>query len=138
LQFEKFSGINSKEGLLIMLILVRLIGIYIAVMGMLFLLNPGALLSYTAFWGRKKRLYCLGASRIIMGLVVLSCVGQCRLRVPAAIVGILLIITGIPYFTVKLGRQKEMVGRWGKRPESAVRILGLVIFVIGALLVYAA
>ena len=117
-------------------ILSRLTGVYIAAMGAIFLVNPKALTPYTVFWEKKKRLYLIGGSRIIMGFIVLDTVPLCRLQVPTLIIGILLILAGLPYFFIKLDKQKTMVSRWRKRPLIMVRILGLFILGIGALLIY--
>ena len=119
-----------------LLIVVKLIGIYIAVMGIIFLFKPKALAAYTAFWGKKKRLYIIGASRIIMGLIVLVAASQCRFQAISAIIGILLIIAGIPYFIIRLDRQKTYVSRWANTPAMFVRILGFLILSIGVLLLY--
>jgi uncharacterized protein YjeT (DUF2065 family) len=119
-------------------ILSKLIAVYIAVMGIIFFFNPRALTPYTAFWGGRKRLYIIGGSRILMGLVVLAAAAQCRLKALAAAIGIFLILAGIPYFMIKLDKQKAMVSRWQNRPAIFVRVLGFLILAIGILLWYSA
>ena len=121
-----------------LLILTRLIGIVIAGMGLVFFLRPKALEPYTMFWQEKKRLYFIGGSRILMGTIVLLSAAQCRNKVVAIALGILFIIAGIPYFILKLDKQKAMVSRWRNRPAKVVRILGLLILAFGALLLYSA
>jgi uncharacterized protein YjeT (DUF2065 family) len=105
-------------------------------MVIIFLFNPKALTPYTAFWGKKRRLYIIGASRIIMGLTVFQAASQCRFQAVSVIIGILLIIAGIPYFVIRLNRQKTYVSRWANRPAIFVRILGSAILAIGVLLLY--
>jgi uncharacterized protein YjeT (DUF2065 family) len=120
------------------IIIVKLIGIYIAIMGAIFLFRPKALKPYAAFWEERKRLYIIGGSRLFMGLILLLAASSCRLKTVVVILGILIILAGLPYFFMKLERLKNMAKRWENRPALLVRILGLLILAIGALLLYSA
>jgi len=119
-----------------LLILVKLIGVYIAIMGVIFLLKPKMLKGYEAFWEEGKRLYIIGGSRILMGAILLLAAAQCRLKGVVVALGISLIIAGLPYFVLRVEKIKAMANRWAKRPPLVIRLLGLAILVIGALLLY--
>lgn len=121
-----------------MLILVKLIGAYIIFIGIIFLLKPKLLKGYIAFWDQGKRLYIIGGSRLLMGTILLSASSQCRLKWVVLILSILIIIAGLPYFIMKKERMQVMLSRWDKRPTLFIRLLGLSILAIGALLIYSA
>lgn len=120
-----------------MLIAARLIGLYVAGMGILFLVNPKAIKPYVGLWQKGKRLIVIGGSRIVMGVILLLAASQCRLRGVVSAIGILMILAGLPYFVVSLDKQKKMTGRWRTRSVIYVRILGLAILAVGVLLIYA-
>lgn len=121
-----------------MLILVRLIGLYFVVTGVVFILIPKSLKHYITFWSKGKRLYLVGVLRILSAGVLLLAVPQCRFRWVVAALGILNILLGIPYFIRGIEGMKEMLSFWDKRPLKAVRILGIASLAIGGLLIYSA
>jgi uncharacterized protein YjeT (DUF2065 family) len=121
-----------------MLILVRLIGLYFVITGVVFIFNPKTLKQYIAFWSQGKRLYMVGASRLFSAVVLLLAVPQCRFKWVVASLGGLNILLGIPYFVRGIEGMKVMLSFWDKRPLKAVRILGIVSLAVGVLLIYSA
>ncbi len=119
-----------------LIILVKLIGIYVAVMGVIFLLRPKSLKGYTAFWEQGKRLYLIGGSRIVLGAILLWASPVCRLKTIVFVLGIFMIFFGLPYFFLNMERLKIMVSRWQTRSALSVRLLGLAILAAGVLLIY--
>jgi hypothetical protein len=120
-----------------MTLLAKLIGVYIVVMGSLFLLRPKTIRQFIAFWGKGKRLYVVGISRLLIGTVLLLAAPQCRRPWFVFILGILIILLlSMPYFILGEERLKAMFNRWDKRPAVVIRLMGLICLVIGALLIY--
>jgi uncharacterized protein YjeT (DUF2065 family) len=119
----------------VILVLVKLIGVYITVMGAIFLFSPKSIKGYVAFWQDGKRLFIIGGSRILMGVILLLAVSQCKLKSVVFALGILTILAGLPYFLVSLDRQKTLTRRWQNKPPIRVRILGLLLLAVGVLLI---
>lgn len=121
-----------------MLLSIRLIGLYFLVSGIVFIFNPKSLKHYIAFWSQGKRLLAVGIARFLSAAILLLAVPQCRLKWVVAILGILNILLGMPYFVRGIEGMKQMLAFWDKRPLKAVRILGIASLTIGALLIYSA
>ncbi len=119
-----------------MLILVKLIGIVIVVMGITFLLSPKKLKHFMAFLGQGKRLYGVGILRLLFGVILLLAASQCRLVGVILTLGILILIGGILIFVLGLERVKSMLNWWNKRSPLILRLMGLIALALGALLLY--
>ncbi|KPK38997.1 MAG: hypothetical protein AMJ78_09145 [Omnitrophica WOR_2 bacterium SM23_29] len=119
-----------------MLILVKLIGIVIVAMGIIFLLNPEAMKRVINYWGQGKRLYLVGILRLLIGVVLLLSASQCRLVGAIVTLGILVLLGGIIIFALGLEKVKSILDWWDKKPLSVLRLLALIALAIGALLLY--
>ncbi|UCH12304.1 MAG: hypothetical protein JSW18_05680 [Candidatus Omnitrophota bacterium] len=121
-----------------MVILVRLFGIVIVVMGIIFLLNPKALKQYIAFWRQQKRLYVGGILSLLFAVIFLLGASQCRLAWVIVIFGIWALIKGVLLFTLGQKRLNAYLDWWLGRPISIVRLLGIVALALGILIIYSA
>jgi len=121
-----------------MLILVRLIGIVLVGMGIMYLLNPKTLRQFVAFFEQGRRLYIAGILRIVIGVILLAAASQCRWVGVVLALGILILIGGIVIFILGLERLKSMINWWNKRPLIVIRLMGLIALAVGALLLYSA
>jgi uncharacterized protein YjeT (DUF2065 family) len=119
-----------------MIILVKFIGIFMACMGVTILLNPGFMKKMIAFWRQGKRAYIGGLLRILFGLIFLSSASQARFPALITGLGIFLLIAGIFIFVLGLEKMKAMLGWWDKKPLSVLRLMGLLVFAIGILIIY--
>lgn len=118
------------------IILSRMIGIYIAITGAVFLIKPKSLRGYVGFWKKSMRLYFIGGSRIVMGYILLWAHPLCRMQAVVLALGALLIIAGVPYFALRPEKLKIMFSRWQNRSTASARILGLCILAAGVLLFF--
>jgi hypothetical protein len=130
------GGYNQGMDGKIVLILAKLVGFYFALTGAVFLFYPESLRRYIDFWSKGKRLYAVGLSRFLSAAILLLVVPQCRLKLVVAVVGILNIALGLPYFFRGIKATKAQLDLWDKRPTKAVRILGIASLAVGMLLVY--
>jgi hypothetical protein len=119
-----------------MLILTRLIGIFIAALGLIFLLGPNLLKQCIGFCQKGKRLYIVGILRVLCGVIFLLAAPDCRLGWVIYILGILTFLKAILIFLLGLERVKSMLDWWSKRPVITVRLLSLIILAMGVLIIY--
>ncbi|MFC1624530.1 hypothetical protein ACFL28_04385 [Candidatus Omnitrophota bacterium] len=119
-----------------MLLLVKLLGIVIVVMGVIFLLSPKMLKRYISFWKQGKRLRIGGIINILFAIVFLRVASQCRLRGVITTLGIWSLIKGLALSTRGLEKAKSMLLWWDKRPPLAIRLIALLCIGIGALILY--
>ena len=116
---------------------IGFIGIFIATIGLGFMLNPNMFKQVIVFAGKGKRLYLAGVLRLLIGIILLTTALQCEK--PAIIIafGVLFIIGGVLIFALGLEKVKSILSWWDKKPALAMRFMGLLAFIIGVLLVYA-
>jgi len=121
-----------------MVILVKLLGIIIAVFGVIYLLNPNMMKPYVAFWKKGKRLYMGAALSLLIGIILLLAASQCAVSWFVAAFGILGFIKGIVLFVLRQEKMISMINWWAERPVAFLRVHALIALVVGALLIYSA
>jgi len=116
---------------------VRILGIVVIAMGIIFLLAPGILKQIITFMGQGKRLYAAGVLRLLIGGMLLYAASQCRLPEVIIVLGILVLASGIAIFV--LGEKtKSMINWFNKKSLLSLRFAGLIPLAFGALLLYSA
>ena len=120
-----------------MLFVIGFIGIFIATIGLSFILNPSMFKQVTVFLGKGKRLYLVGVLRLLIGIILLTTALECEKPAIMVVFGILFIIGGVFIFALGLEKVKSILSCWGKKPALTMRLMGLLAFLIGVLLVYA-
>ena len=121
-----------------MVIAVKVISIMVAGMGILYLLKPKALLQMIAFFGEGKSIYIAAILRLVIGVILLIAASQCRVVGVVITLGILALIGGITIFALGPEKMKPILDWWSKRSFIVLRLLGLLVLAVGALLLYAA
>ncbi len=121
-----------------MVILVRLFGIAIVVMGIVFLANPKTLKQYMAFWKQQKRLYIGCILSLLFGVIFLLAASQCRRAGVIIVLGIWAIIKGVLLFALGQKRLNAYLDWWSGRPLSTARLLGIIALALGILVIYSA
>jgi len=119
-----------------MLIAVKLVGILIVVMGIMFLLSPRLLKQYIAYLGKGKRIYLLGILRLVMGVIFVLVAAQCKWNGVITTLGILTLIGGILIFALGLEKVKSMLNWYDRRSALTLRFFGLIALALGALILY--
>jgi len=120
-----------------MLFVIGFIGIFIAAIGLGFILNPNMLKQVIAFFGKGKRLYLAGVLRLLIGIILLTTALRCEKPAIIVVFGILFIIGGVLIFALGLEKVKSILSWWDKKGALTMRLMGLLASLIGVLLVYA-
>lgn len=115
---------------------VKIIGIVIVCMGILFLLSPNALKQLMAFVGQGRRIYGAGVFRTLIGGVLLFAAPQARVPEVIIVFGILFLAGGIAIFAIPIEKIKSVIDWFSKKSLLALRFLGFVPLAIGVLLIY--
>ena len=118
--------------------IVRLIGLIVAVAGVVFIVKIKTLKQLLAFWDEGKRVYVLGGIRILVGLILLLSASQCRVVWIIFIMGILAIINGAAIFVLGMEKSKEVIKVWLEKPDKTLRSVSLIVIAIGLVLLYSA
>jgi len=113
-------------------------GIVMACMGIINVVNPGSMKKMIAFWRQGNRVYLGGLLRLLIGTIFLLSYSQAKIPGVICVLGSLILLGGILIFILGLGRVKIML-EWGdKRPRSILRLIALLVLGIGALVIYSA
>jgi len=121
-----------------MVILVRIIGIVIGCLGIIFLINPQRVKGMIAFWSQGKRPYLGGILRALFGFIFLLAAPRCRLAWVIFIIGILASIKGLLVFILGLKKIKSLLNWWNNKPAAIFRLMGLIDLALGGLFLYCA
>ncbi|MFH1888919.1 MAG: hypothetical protein ABH806_02380 [Candidatus Omnitrophota bacterium] len=121
-----------------MAILVKLLGIIILALGVVFLINPDMVKKYMLFWTKGRMIYAGAAVAALIGMVLLIAASQCRLAWFVSLMGIVSIIKGAYIFAFGQKSLTSMMNWWIEKPTLALRFVGLFELMLGALFIYAA
>lgn len=119
-----------------MLVLVKLIGIYLVVMGIILLLNPKVLKACTDFWGQRKRIYVGGIISFLIGVILLLVATQGRSPGVIIVFGVLALIKGILLLILGPEKAKSFINWWSQKSALFIRLYGVLALAMGALLIY--
>jgi len=126
----------KKEG--IMLILVRIIGIFAVGMGAFASIKPEVLKNIFAFFLKGKNIYIAGVVRLSFGVIFLIAATQCRQVGIIIFLGILFLISGILIFTLGLEKCKAVLKNISEKPVNILRLLLSIPILLGVLILFAA
>lgn len=118
-----------------MSVLVRIIGIVITIMGVVFLLNPPMLKKALGYFKQGKRLYGAGVARIVLGVIFLLSASQCRLAWVIVVLGLLFLVAGIFIFGLGLDKCRGIVDKVEGKPDFVIRLITVIPIIIGLLII---
>jgi len=121
-----------------MLIFVRLLGIVVVVLGVIFLISPDAIKKYMDFWAKGKRIYPGGVLTFLIAIILLLAASEARLTWFVALLGILSLIKGILLFVLGPAKIILMINWWRTRSPLFLRLYALFALALGVLLIYSA
>ena len=121
-----------------MVVLVKLLGVAMVVLGVIFLTSPRAIKKYMAFWAKGKRAYAGGVLSILIGILLLAVAVQCRVPWFVVLLGIWAVIKGIFLFTLGPEKITSQLKWWAARPLVILRIVALLALTFGTLLICSA
>ncbi|MDD5455344.1 MAG: hypothetical protein PHW62_07630 [Candidatus Ratteibacteria bacterium] len=121
-----------------MLILVRLIGILIAVFGIALVLSPKTFKKVMTYFKEGNRIYWAGIIRIVFGGILLIASPHCRWTAFIVIVGILFLLAGGVIFVLGLKKSKDILDICEKKLGAMMPLAGLIPVTLGILIIFAA
>jgi uncharacterized protein YjeT (DUF2065 family) len=121
-----------------MILLIKLLGIVILVLGVIYLIYPDTMKQYAAFWTKGKRIYSGAALSTLIGIIMLLNATQCAVSWIIALFGIISIVKGIVLFVLGPEKAKTRLNRLVEKPVATLRALAVLVMIVGILLIYAA
>jgi len=117
---------------------IKTIGILMAVLGVVMATMPDLMTKTIDYFKVGKRVYAVGIIRIVIGALLLVSCPQATIVWLPAVIGALVVISGIVVFALGIERDHAMMEWWEQKPENTRRIGAIIAAVIGVLLIYGA
>ena len=119
-----------------MAIIVPVLGVVIAVIGVVGLADPRSLIKLVQHWQSPARFGFAVAIRVVLGVVFLAVAPDCRAPLVVRIVGVVSIVAAIAILILGRARLDAFIEWWLRRP-ALLRLSATMAIACGALLVYA-
>jgi uncharacterized protein YjeT (DUF2065 family) len=117
---------------------VKIIGIVIFSLAIVYLLKPDVMKYLMEFFTTGRRIYIVGLVRFVLAVVFLLAARECDVTWVVILFGILFLLSGLLTFVLGPERAKSIVGWFQNQPLSVLRILALVALAIGVAIIYSA
>jgi uncharacterized protein YjeT (DUF2065 family) len=119
-----------------MILIVRIIGIVISLIGLAFLINPALMKKFISFMKKADRIYAIGVLRLILGTIFIMAATAANCS--AVITGILMVIGGVLVFALGKNRVTAVMEWYLKMPDSNMRLFAIVPVLLGTLILFSA
>ncbi len=122
-----------------MVILVRLLGIAVTVLGIVFLLDIKKMKKYMDFWTKGKDPHIrAGVSSVAFSVLLLLAASQCKSPLIIIFMAIWGLVKGIVIIVRGPKGLKSMAGWIEKKPANALRLFAILALAVGILIVSSA
>jgi len=118
------------------MLLVRLVGMILVAIGIVFLLSPKRMRQWMVFCEKGLRPYMMGTLRILVGILFLLAAPRSRVVWVIVTMGILALLGGITIFILGLERVKSMLRWWQGKSLPVLRLIALLAIALGMLILY--
>ncbi len=119
-------------------IVVKIVGIVVVFIGIVYLLKPGVLKSFIGFFKKGKRIYFVALIRFVLAVIFLLAANQCKMPWVIIVFGILFMISGLLIFILRAERLKSILDWWQRQSSLLLRLMGLIALAVGAAIIYSA
>ena len=119
-------------------IVIKIIGIVFVFIGIVNLLKPEVMKWLMGFCKQSSRIYFAAIIRFGLAVVFLLAARECKNFWVIFAFGILFIISGLLIFLLGAEKLRSMIEWLQARPALLLRVLGLIVLVVGAVIIWAA
>jgi len=121
-----------------MVLIIKLIAIAIIIYGCILVLRPRVKKMVIGYIKESNRIYIANGVKLAIGIFMLIAASSCRVPWVVLVLGGLAALSGIALFLVKKNVVDDVIKWLDTRSAKQVRIMGIVIIVVGALIAIAA
>ncbi len=117
---------------------VKVVGILLVCVGLLYLLKPKMGRSMAKFFSKGKRLYLGGVVRLALAVLFLLAAAKCRYPWIIGAFGIVFLLGSLIIFLAGPARLRPMLTWFQTRSLVWGRIVGGIVLVLGGIIIYGA
>ena len=119
-------------------IVIKTLGILIALVGIIYFLRPDVMKWLMEFFKKGKRIYFAGLIRFALAVVFLVAARECKHSWVIFAFGILFIISGLLIFILGLEKLKSIIDWYQKQSVLLLRVVAVIALAIGGVIIYSA
>jgi hypothetical protein len=119
-------------------IVVKMVGIVIVFLAILFLLKPDIMKRVLKFFKQGKRIYFAGLVRLVLAVVFLLAARECDVTWVIVIFGVLFLISGLSIFMIGAEKLRSMLDWFQNKSALFLRVMAVITLAIGAIIIYSA
>jgi len=119
-----------------MMILARLIGLAVLLIGVTVMINPVTMRNMLNFWSKGKRIYTAAVLRIIFAVVFFLVASHSRIPMVSFAAGLLFLVGGVTIFSLGEKKAKAILDRWKERGLKSYRLISVIPAIIGMAVLY--
>lgn len=119
-------------------IIVKIVGIVIVLIGIVYLLKPGILKQLMEFIKKGKRIYFAAVIRFTLAIIFLLGASECYQKWIIATFGILFLISGLLILILGPEKIRQILDWYDKQPVLIFRVIAAIVLTCGAVIVYSA
>ena len=119
-------------------IVIKSLGILIALMGVAYLLRPEIIKQLMNFFKKGRRIYLPGLLRFALAVVFFLGARECRYFWVIFASGIIFLTGGLLIFTLGPERIRRILDWYDEQPTLIFRVIALIVLAFGAVIIYSA
>ncbi|NQU38171.1 MAG: hypothetical protein HQ526_11340 [Actinobacteria bacterium] len=120
-----------------MTLAVALIGLLIAGVGLVGVIQPKRLIEWVDLFWKKDRLWFAAALRLALGALLIYAAPECRAAQVVRVLGVITVLAAVGLVVLGPERMDGFVRWWTERPPAILRVWSALGVMLGAFLVYA-
>ncbi len=121
-----------------MRVAVFVLGIIIALEGIILLFKPQLYSKVAAFFAKGRLMYISALLKVAFGVFLLVSATDCEKKIIIIVIGLIAAGSGVTMLGMSKIKLKKMFQWWAVRPAIIIRILGIMATALAALILYAA
>ena len=119
-------------------IIVKILGIALALLGVLYMVRPEVLQRLMEFFKKGRRIYFGGLMRFALSVVFLVAARECRYPWLIFAFGILFLLGGLLIFLLGPEKIRTILDWYAGQPKLLLRVIGAIVVAVGAIIIFSA
>ncbi|MBU1122688.1 MAG: hypothetical protein ABIH71_02585 [Candidatus Omnitrophota bacterium] len=117
--------------------LVKLVGIVIVVLGVVYLIKPVMMQKIAKYWVEGNRLYIASVINILFGIIFFSAAAKCSWPIFIGIMGGLSLLKGVVLGVLGPKKAVPIIEELMKSSKRILRLMAIIVLVFGVFVIYA-
>ena len=118
--------------------IIKIVGIIIVLIGILFLLKPDVMKKIMGFMKKGRRIYLAGLLRFALSVIFLLGASECNYKWIIAAFGIIFLLSGLLIVAIGPEKIRRMLDWYQDQPALIFRVIAGIVLACGAVIVYSA